>query len=94
MGFPFRHYLGNSYGVSWNAQSSAEEILSSLSVSQWKYYFDECFPTDRLILEKIIHNDKPKNRAIDLYKKYGLTSIESADPLTLRFLQAIGCVFR
>jgi hypothetical protein len=65
-------YLGNSYGFSWNAISSAEELLRRLSNNQWTYYLNECLPADELILQKLAWYDKPRERWMTLVEEFGL----------------------
>lgn len=45
--------LGNSYGVAWAAQDSADSVIRSMSVDRWIYYFNERLDQDRLILAKL-----------------------------------------
>lgn len=51
--------LGNRWGRANAAQHAAEEMLGTLRAAQWQYYFDECLPRDRTVLDKLIHDDKP-----------------------------------
>lgn len=44
--------LGNMYGVSWAAQSAADQVISSLSAERWVYYLDGRLEFDRVILPK------------------------------------------
>lgn len=45
--------LGNRYGVSWDAQSHADVILSTLTSERWVYYLTQQLPQDSLILSKL-----------------------------------------
>lgn len=45
--------LGNYYGLSWDAQSAAKELLARLGPLRWKYYLEECLPSDEDILYKL-----------------------------------------
>jgi len=55
-------YLGNFWGHAWNAESYAKLVLQSLRPTQWEYYFNECLPRDRTILDKLSLEDKPIRR--------------------------------
>lgn len=44
--------LGNFYGVSHLAQSSADRVIVGLSKERWYYYLNEKLPQDRIILSK------------------------------------------
>lgn len=57
--------LGNSYGVSWEAQTPADTILSRLKKENWTYYFEECLPADSRILHKLTQPN-PIRRWIEL----------------------------
>lgn len=45
-------YLGNSYGISWDAAHVAETELSNLSSERWYYYFEKVIQNDEIILNK------------------------------------------
>jgi hypothetical protein len=45
--------LGNLYGVAWNAQESANQILKSISKDRWLYYLDGRLENDLLIIQKL-----------------------------------------
>ena len=57
--------LGNSYGVSWQAQSIADKMLSEISPERWQYYLEGRLEFDRLILPKLI-NEGPVSRWIEI----------------------------
>jgi len=65
-------YLGNSYGVSWNALSDTDVLLKRLSNNQWNYYLNECLPADELILQKLVWYDKPRERWTALVEEFKL----------------------
>ncbi|MCY2954620.1 MAG: hypothetical protein NTU53_22040 [Planctomycetota bacterium] len=62
--------LGNPWGVAWSAQAPAKQILDSLRPTQWDYYFNECLPRDRTVLDKLTNEDKPVNEWFDLVARY------------------------
>jgi hypothetical protein len=63
--------LGNMYGVSWNAQSIADQMMQSISKDRWIYYMDGRLDQDRIILSKL-DDAKPLNRWITLIKGLGI----------------------
>lgn len=54
--------LGNRWGPAWSAQSAATQLLGSLRPTQWDYYFNECLPRDRTVLDKLTDEAKPVER--------------------------------
>ena len=56
--------LGNSYGISRAAQSSAESILKNVTPERWIYFFNECLQTNERILYKLTINS-PSTRWIE-----------------------------
>ena len=56
--------LGNTYGVSWNAQPDADKVLSEISPDRWRYYLEGRLEGDRLIVPKLTV-DGPVSRWID-----------------------------
>lgn len=67
--------LGNSYGISWDAQTYLDEILQTVSKDRWSYYLSSVLPYDRVILYKL-WDDITADRWIELVEKYGLDKVE------------------
>lgn len=67
--------LGNSYGISWDAQTYLDEILQTVSKDRWSYYLNSVLPYDRVILYKL-WGDITADRWIGLVEKYGLDKVE------------------
>lgn len=67
--------LGNSYGISWDAQTYLDEILQTVSKDRWSYYLSSVLPYDRVILYKL-WGDITADRWIELVEKYGLDKVE------------------
>ncbi|MBN2897481.1 MAG: hypothetical protein JXO44_01805 [Clostridia bacterium] len=67
--------LGNSYGVSWAAESEAKSLLRSLSADRWTYYLNNVFPSDTRILDKL-DSSKPLNQWMQLVEEFQLASLE------------------
>jgi hypothetical protein len=63
-------FLGNHWGHAWNAEEYAKQILRSLRPTQWDYYFNECLPRDRTVLDKLSTELKPVGRWRSLISKY------------------------
>lgn len=70
-------YLGNQYGTARDAQAETEKLLGRISANQWRYYFNECLPSDLLILQKLAWYDRPISRWSQLLKTYNLGEIGS-----------------
>lgn len=67
--------LGNSYGISWDAQTYLDEILQTVSQDRWSYYLSSVLPYDRVILYKLC-DDISIDRWIELVEKYSLDKID------------------
>ena len=67
--------LGNSYGISWDAQTYLDEILQTVSKDRWSYYLSSVLPYDRVILYKLCV-DIIVDRWIELVEKYSLAEID------------------
>lgn len=60
--------LGNTWGISWDAQKYANNILDNVTKDRWIYYFKECLPVDERILSKLTISSALE-RWIDLVKR-------------------------
>ncbi len=67
--------LGNSYGISWDAQTYLDEMLQTVSKDRWSYYLSSVLPYDRVILYKLCV-DITVDRWIELVEKYSLKEID------------------
>ncbi len=70
--------LGNSYGVSWNAESESFEILKKITADRWTYYLNNALPSDTRILNKLME-EKPRVNWIKLVEKYKLHELDVKD---------------
>lgn len=70
-------YLGNYYGVSYNAQPYASEILSRITTERWSFYFDQCLGSDDRILLKLTMGS-PVQRWLHLFEDTELKEIISS----------------
>jgi hypothetical protein len=68
--------LGNSFGISYDAQPYADSILKSTTKERWQYYLNDCLPSDDKILYKILLNTNPLNRWIEMVNEYKLTDAD------------------
>ena len=67
--------LGNSYGISWDAQKYLDDILHTVSRDRWVYYLSSVLPHDRVILYKLTEN-RTAERWIELVQEYGLNTMD------------------
>lgn len=67
--------LGNSYGVSWAAESEAKALLRKLSSDRWAYYLNNVLPGDTKVLDKL-GSEKPLNRWLHIVKEFDLASLD------------------
>jgi hypothetical protein len=63
--------IGNFYGVSRAAQSSADQVISGLSSDRWIYYLNERLGEDRLILTELRH-ENPARHWVTMISALGL----------------------
>ncbi|MBN5175843.1 hypothetical protein ACUDTJ_06505 [Stenotrophomonas pavanii] len=80
--------LGNSYGVSHAAISTADQLLARLTKNQWEYYVNECLPADNLVLQKLAWYDRPRSNWIGLFSEYELPTEASKEKNVSKLLQA------
>lgn len=64
-------FLGNSYGVSWDAAYEASKLLDKISIDRWSYYLNNVLPSENRILNKL-DSSKPRKNWIELTIKYNL----------------------
>ena len=69
-------YLGNQYGVSWEAAPVSSSMLSELSMDRWRYYLDEVLPTDVRTLHKIGSLAQPRRRWMEVVETYRLRDLQ------------------
>ncbi|WP_157845810.1 hypothetical protein [Herbaspirillum huttiense] len=69
-------YLGNSYGVSAAAVPIAYDMLKEFSDDRWKYYFNDCLPSDARVLNKLSY-ERPRKRFVELVRKLQLNNFAS-----------------
>ena len=71
--------LGNSYGHSRSAEEYLDRILDSVSPDRWSYYFSGVFPTDSVILYKLLSANGPVSRLKILTEKYEFILLDITD---------------
>ena len=54
-------YLGNPWGVSFDAATIADKELKRIPLDRWTYYFAKVIHTDEIILAKLL-SEKPRER--------------------------------
>jgi len=64
-------WLGNQYGYSFEAESTAKKVLVNLSSERWEYYIREVLPQERIILAKL-SNRIPAKRFQELANELDL----------------------
>ncbi|MDE5896860.1 MAG: hypothetical protein K2H43_03490, partial [Clostridia bacterium] len=67
--------LGNTYGISWDAQEYLDKLLDRVSPDRWRYYLANIFPTDEVVLYKLYVQSNALSRFIDVAVKYKLKDI-------------------
>lgn len=79
--------LGNSYGVSWAAESEAKALLRNLSTDRWTYYLNNVLPSDTRILDKL-GSSKPLSKWMLLVDEFRLVSLEIKNATVSRLIKA------
>jgi hypothetical protein len=46
-------FLGNSWGYSFAAETTARSMLTEITNERWRYFLDECLPNDQTLLFKL-----------------------------------------
>jgi hypothetical protein len=67
--------LGNSYGVSWSAESEAKNLLRKLSTDRWAYYLNNVLPGDTKVLDKL-SSEKPLAKWLNIVKEFDLAALD------------------
>lgn len=67
--------LGNYYGVSRGAVAKAKTMLKKISSDRWAYYFNNVFPSDTRILNKL-DDEKPRTNWIRISNNLNFVDIE------------------
>jgi translation initiation factor RLI1 len=68
--------LGNPWGCSVAAQTSANRFLKLFRPTQWEGYFNKLLPGDIRILSKIGYEDKPLERWQELMREINFGEME------------------
>lgn len=81
--------LGNIYGVSFDAQKTANQIMANITKERWEYYFKECFMSDDKVLMKLTIS-KIAERWVGMFNKefYSELIPSMKDKLVGSFLEA------
>jgi hypothetical protein len=80
--------LGNNYGVSNAAISTADQLLGRLTKNQWDYYLNECLPGDELVLQKLTWYRKPRAQWIKVVREFQLPDKADKSVQVTRLLAA------
>nr|WP_320021726.1 hypothetical protein [uncultured Draconibacterium sp.] len=67
-------YMGNSYGISYDAAEIARQKLGEITYERWDYYFRKVIQDDEIILSKFWGSSQV-NRLSDLLQSNGITEI-------------------
>jgi hypothetical protein len=78
-------YLGNEYGISYNAMPNVENILQHFTPERWISYLSHSLEFERRILTKL-QKPKPAERWITLKNELNLVSYVNNSP---RFIQSL-----
>ncbi len=68
--------LGNSFGISWDAQGYLDSILNTVTKDRWIYYVGNVLLKERVILYKLT-NDNIIERWMEIVKKYDLSELDA-----------------
>ncbi|MFM0025309.1 hypothetical protein PQR70_03380 [Paraburkholderia madseniana] len=78
--------LGNQYGVSNAAQSTANDFLGRLTKNQWEYYLNECLPGDELVVQKLTWYKGPRRNWIEMLKDFQVPDIAAKSTQVTKLL--------
>lgn len=71
--------IGNSYGISWDAQSYADKILARVTSEQWTTYLEVHMKKETDLIEAIKTNPAMRTRWKKLVKEYELKELNIVD---------------
>ena len=78
--------LGNQYGVSWNAESTADRLLDRLTRSNWETYIDKYMHESSTLVEAIKDCSSIRNRWKNVIQKYKLNELSVISPEAKRLI--------
>ena len=81
-------WLGNPWGYSFAAKPYADHILDGLRREQWEYYLNQCLQRDRTVLDKLVSEDKPIARWLNLTSTYRLNDLDINHMVVRRLIDA------
>lgn len=82
--------LGNSYGISWDAQDCADELLDRLTEEEWVLYIDRYLKEERLLTDSLFGHNKSQemySRWKALVQKYHLNEYNYSDSDVKKYLR-------
>ncbi|MCB9645237.1 MAG: hypothetical protein H6730_01365 [Deltaproteobacteria bacterium] len=80
-------YLGNRYGVSWDAASVSLDVLKGVPESRWQYYLEKMLVVDDEVLRKLTQS-RPVGRFCELADELGLANKVNGSSDIFALLQA------
>lgn len=78
--------LGNSFGISWDAQNYLDEMLKNVSNLRWEYFLDKILPNSTTILFKLSNSNDIVKRWIEIAKEYRFFEIDKISDLGVKDL--------
>ena len=80
--------IGNSYGVSWDAATHANSILSEMTQDRWEYYLNHVLPNDTRTLGKLSSYKPLSNWMTEIVQGYKLSEMNIKNSKVERLLKA------
>jgi len=80
--------IGNFYGVSWDAQGYADQVLDSLIPENWNYYFENAFAQDEYVLSAIENSRDQFKRWCQIIIDYDIETNQKYNPLINKLITA------
>lgn len=78
--------LGNSFGVSWDAQDYLDAMLNNVSDLRWEYFLNKILPNSTTILFKLSNSIDIVKRWVEIARKYNFFEIDKINDLEVKDL--------
>lgn len=78
--------LGNSYGVSWNAETIADRLLDRLTQDEWLTYIDKYMIEEMDLIDAIKECIPMRNRWKKVLKTYNLNELSVMSPVAKKII--------
>lgn len=81
--------LGNSYGVSWEAEKIADRMLDAITKEEWIIYLERYFLEESDLLDSIERTNKVRSQWKQVIKRYELNKLGLVAPQVKKYVNIV-----